>query len=146
MKLFRIEPIDRIQAIRILGNSIPAVATSTAVASGLASLHFLKLLQHRDALSQAHSLAFEHQEKLRSLFYSADVNLETLLPTVYDANPVAQRRVGKVVWTTWDFWRLKENARVMDLWDELRSRGIDLRMLSDVRFVECFLFAFLRSK
>jgi hypothetical protein len=135
MKLFRIEPVDKIEAIRILGNSLAAVATATAVAAGLTSLHFLKLLQQRDSLARAHSLAFEQQESLRSLFCSADFGLSTTLCSVCDAMPVTKHEFGSASWTSWDVWKLKPNPRIVDLWNTLRSRGIDLRMLADVRFV-----------
>ncbi len=135
MKFFRIEPVDRIEAIRILGNSLAAVATATAIAAGLTSLHFLKLLQQRDLLVRAHSLAFEQQESLRSLFCSADFSLSTSSCCVCDANPATKHEFGRASWTAWDVWKLKPNPCIVDLWNTLGSRGIDLRMLAEVRFV-----------
>ena len=35
-------PLDRLNALRIVGNSIPAVATSTAVAAGLACIELYR--------------------------------------------------------------------------------------------------------
>jgi hypothetical protein len=126
--------MDEIEATRVLGNSVPAVATATAVAAGLACIHFLRLLRHRDALTQAQTLAFHEQEAMRSLFHQASVSLETLQPAVFDALPVAQYQAGCAKWTAWDVWRMEGMPRVRSLWDFLKSKGVDLCALADVSF------------
>ena len=136
MRFFEIKPMDRNEAIRVVGNSLAATSTSTAVAAGLASLLFLKLLRKRDLLSAADTLNFEQLEHLRKIFYDASIDLTTLGHSVFDSNPPKPFRYGKANWTIWDVWRLKSNARVMDLWDTLKSRGVDLRMLASVSLVE----------
>jgi hypothetical protein len=101
------------------------------------------LLQQRDLLARAHSLAREQQESLRSLFFEAEVSLQSLSCNVFDAVEVKKRASGRASWTDWDIWKLKPNPRIMDLWDTLRSQGLDLRILADVRFVHIF-FCHLR--
>jgi hypothetical protein len=131
--------MDKIEAVRVLGNSMPAVATATAVAAGLACIHFLRLLRHRDELSQAQTLAFHEQEAMRSLFHQASVSLETLQPAVFDAMPAAEYRAGRARWTAWDVWRMQGMPRVRSLWDFLKSQGVDLCALADVSVVHCFV-------
>jgi hypothetical protein len=133
--------MDEIEAVRVLGNSMPAVATATAVAAGLACIHFLRLLRYRDELSQAQALAFHEQEAMRLLFHQASVSLETLQPAVFDAMPAAEYRVGRARWTAWDVWRMQGTPRVRSLWDFLKSQGVDLCALADVSFVHCFVAA-----
>jgi ubiquitin-activating enzyme E1 len=136
MRFYSIEPIDRIEAIRILGNSLPAVATATAVAAGLACVHLLRLVRRRDLLCRARSLSFQEQETLRDLFSSADVSLETLQPVCFSAKSANQNRIGTASWTSWDVWRVEGNPRVRDLWEFLKGRGIDLRMLAEVSYTD----------
>jgi hypothetical protein len=144
MRFYSIEPIDRIEAIRILGNSLPAVATATAVAAGLACVHLLRLVRRRDLLCRARSLSFQEQETLRDLFSSADVSLETLQPVCFSAKAANHNRIGSASWTSWDLWRVEGNPRVRDLWEFLKGRGIDLRMLAEVSYTDvtdvCFSY------
>jgi hypothetical protein len=132
MRLYKIQPLDRIEAIRLLGNSIPAVSTSTAAAAGLACVHFLRLIRHRDALVRGSSLSCEQQDLLRSLFCSISVSLETLQPSCFDALPAPMQRIGQSSWSLWDLWFLDNNPRVGHLWQFLKSRGIRKEALASV--------------
>ena len=139
MKFFEIKPMDKIDAIRFVGNSLAATSTSTAVAAGLASLLFLKLFRQRNLLSQADTLEPEQQEILRKLFYSfTHIDLQN-----HKINSIQEGSVPESFfcyrnahWKTWDVWKLKSNARVADLWLDLESRRVDLRMLKEVSLVE----------
>ncbi len=118
--------------MRIIGNSVPAVATSTTVAAGLACINFLKLFRYHEQLCRSRSLSFQEQEKLRALFYHANMSLETLQPAVYDAGAAEKKQLGALQWTEWDVWRLPQLARIRCLWALLKEKGVDLRFLADV--------------
>jgi ubiquitin-activating enzyme E1 len=143
MRFYSIEPIDRIEAIRILGNSLPAVATATAVAAGLACVDFLRLMRKRDVLSRARGLSFQEQEDLRDLFSTASLSLEMLQPVVFSAASARQNRLGPASWTAWDVWRLEGTPRVRTLWDFLQVQGIDLRMLAAVSCADELIYLFM---
>jgi hypothetical protein len=133
MKFFKIQPMDRIEAMRLIGDSIPAVATATAVAAGLACLHFIRLFRFREALASSRSLAFQEQENLRNIFFKSSVSLETLQPMVFDAESPAKNQLGLLQWSMWDAWQLPGRPRLGALWDFLKGKGVDTRKLSDVR-------------
>ena len=137
MKLFKIQPIDSTEARRVIGDSVPAVATATAVAAGLACINFLKLFRYRDQLSRSRSLSFQDQEQIRAIFCQSSVSLETLQPAVYHARAASQMQLGGLRWTVWDSWRLPQLSRIQCLWRFLKEQGVDFRMLADVSSWSC---------
>jgi ubiquitin-activating enzyme E1 len=112
---YSIPEVDKLKAKFIAGRIIPAIATSTAMATGLVCLELYK------ALDGGHKL-----EDYRNTF----ANLA--LPLFSIAEPVP----GKVIkhqdlsWTVWDRWIIKDNPTLRELLDWLRAKGLNAYSIS----------------
>ncbi|XP_019056522.1 PREDICTED: ubiquitin-activating enzyme E1 1 isoform X1 [Tarenaya hassleriana] len=113
---YSIPEVDKLKAKFIAGRIIPAIATSTAMATGLVCLELYKVLD-----------GGEHKvEDYRNTF----ANLA--LPLFSMAEPVPPKVVKHrdMAWTVWDRWRLEGNPTLRELLKWLGGKGLDAYSIS----------------
>ncbi|KAJ7959864.1 putative Ubiquitin-activating enzyme E1 [Quillaja saponaria] len=112
---YSIPEVDKLKAKFIAGRIIPAIATSTAMATGLACLELYKVLDG------GHKV-----EDYRNTF----ANLA--LPLFSMAEPVPPKvfKHRDMSWTVWDRWILKDNPTLRELIDWLKNKGLNAYSIS----------------
>ncbi|XP_039131642.1 LOW QUALITY PROTEIN: ubiquitin-activating enzyme E1 2-like [Dioscorea cayenensis subsp. rotundata] len=112
---YSIPEIDKLKAKFIAGRIIPAIATSTAMATGLVCLELYKVL------AGSHKV-----EDYRNTF----ANLA--LPLFSMAEPVPPKVIKHqdMSWTVWDRWAVKGNLTLRELLKWLKDRGLNAYSIS----------------
>ncbi|KAK6927132.1 Ubiquitin-activating enzyme E1, FCCH domain [Dillenia turbinata] len=112
---YSIPEVDKLKAKFIAGRIIPAIATSTAMATGLICLELYKVLDG------GHKL-----EDYRNTF----ANLA--LPLFSMAEPVPPKVVKHqdMSWTVWDRWILEDNPTLRELLQWLKDKGLNAYSIS----------------
>ncbi|EXB37971.1 Ubiquitin-activating enzyme E1 1 [Morus notabilis] len=112
---YSIPEVDKLKAKFIAGRIIPAIATSTAMTTGLVCLELYKVLDGGHKLKD-----------YRNTF----ANLA--LPLFSMAEPVAPKVIKHrdMKWTVWDRWILKDNPTRRELLEWLRNKGLNAYSVS----------------
>uniref|UniRef100_A0A2P2MDV3 E1 ubiquitin-activating enzyme n=1 Tax=Rhizophora mucronata TaxID=61149 RepID=A0A2P2MDV3_RHIMU len=112
---YGIPEVDKLKAKFIAGRIIPAIATSTAMATGLVCLELYKVLDGDHKL-----------EDYRNTF----ANLA--LPLFSMAEPVPPKVIKhqEMSWTVWDRWILKDNPTLRELIQWLKDKGLNAYSIS----------------
>ncbi|XP_057488068.1 ubiquitin-activating enzyme E1 1-like [Actinidia eriantha] len=112
---YSIPEVDKLKAKFIAGRIIPAIATSTAMATGLVCLELYKVLDG------GHKV-----EDYRNTF----ANLA--LPLFSMAEPVPPKVVKHrdMSWTVWDRWIVKDNPTLRELLKWLADKGLNAYSIS----------------
>ncbi|CAA2969905.1 ubiquitin-activating enzyme E1 1-like [Olea europaea subsp. europaea] len=119
---YSIPEVDKLKAKFIAGRIIPAIATSTAMATGLVCLELYKVLDGQHKL-----------EDYRNTF----ANLA--LPLFSMAEPVPPKVIKHqdMSWTIWDRWILKDNPSLRELLQWLKNKGLNAYSIS---YGSCLLY------
>ncbi|KAL8102140.1 ubiquitin-activating enzyme E1 2-like isoform X2 [Apium graveolens] len=119
---YSIPEVDKLKAKFIAGRIIPAIATSTAMATGLVCLELYKVL------SGGHKV-----EEYRNTF----ANLA--LPLFSMAEPVPPKviKFQDMSWTVWDRWILRDNPSLRELLQWLKNKGLNAYSIS---YGSCLLY------
>eukprot|EP00268_Persea_americana_P018202 TRINITY_DN1900_c0_g1_i7.p1 TRINITY_DN1900_c0_g1~~TRINITY_DN1900_c0_g1_i7.p1 ORF type:complete len:1072 (-),score=180.51 TRINITY_DN1900_c0_g1_i7:554-3769(-) len=112
---YSIPEVDKLKAKFIAGRIIPAIATSTAMATGLVCLELYKVV------AGGHKL-----EDYRNTF----ANLA--LPLFSMAEPVPPKLIKHqdMSWTVWDRWIIRENLTLKELLQWLKNKGLNAYSIS----------------
>ncbi|XP_026454052.1 ubiquitin-activating enzyme E1 1-like isoform X1 [Papaver somniferum] len=112
---YSIPEVDKLKAKFIAGRIIPAIATSTAMATGLVCLELYKVIDG------AHKV-----EDYRNTF----ANLA--LPLFSMAEPVPPKvfKHRDMAWTVWDRWVLRDNPTLRELMQWLKDKGLNAYSIS----------------
>ncbi|KAK8564704.1 hypothetical protein V6N13_019865 [Hibiscus sabdariffa] len=112
---YSIPEVDKLKAKFIAGRIIPAIATSTAMATGLVCLELYKVLDG------GHKV-----EDYRNTF----ANLA--LPLFSMAEPVPPKVIKhrNMSWTVWDRWILRGNPTLRELIQWLKDKGLNAYCIS----------------
>ncbi|KAI4382436.1 hypothetical protein MLD38_008402 [Melastoma candidum] len=112
---YSIPEVDKLKAKFIAGRIIPAIATSTAMATGLVCLELYKVVDGRHRL-----------EDYRNTF----ANLA--LPLFSMAEPVPPKVIKHrdMSWTVWDRWVIKNNPTLRELLKWLQEKGLNAYSIS----------------
>ncbi|XP_061349995.1 ubiquitin-activating enzyme E1 1 [Gastrolobium bilobum] len=112
---YSIPEVDKLKAKFIAGRIIPAIATTTAMATGLVCLELYKVLDG------AHKL-----EDYRNTF----ANLA--LPLFSMAEPVPPKVIKHqdLSWTVWDRWIVGDNPTLRELLEWLKAKGLNAYSIS----------------
>ncbi|KAJ4823518.1 E1 ubiquitin-activating protein [Turnera subulata] len=112
---YGIPEVDKLKAKFIAGRIIPAIATSTAMATGLVCLELYKVLDG------GHKL-----EDYRNSF----ANLA--LPLFSMAEPVPPKVIKHedMSWTVWDRWIVRDNPTLRELLQWLQNKGLSAYSIS----------------
>lgn len=109
-----IPEVDKLKAKFIAGRIIPAIATSTALASGLVCLELYKVL------------AGHKVEKYRNTFANLAIPLFSM------AEPVAPKvfKHEDLKWSVWDRWVISQNMTVSELLEWFQEKGLTAYIVS----------------
>ncbi|KAK8955955.1 Ubiquitin-activating enzyme E1 2 [Platanthera guangdongensis] len=112
---YSIPEVDKLKAKFIAGRIIPAIATSTAMATGLVCLELYKVLSGK-----------HRAEDYRNTF----ANLA--LPLFSMAEPVPPKVVkhNDMRWTVWDRWIIRGNVTLRELLRWLKEKGLNAYSIS----------------
>ncbi|KAL1177584.1 hypothetical protein V6Z11_A03G041000 [Gossypium hirsutum] len=119
---YSIPEVDKLKAKFIAGRIIPAIATSTAMATGLVCLELYKVLDG------AHKV-----EDYRNTF----ANLALPLFSMAEPVPPKVMKHRDMSWTVWDRWILKDNPTLRELIQWLKDKGLNSYSIS---YGSCLLF------
>ncbi|PPD82770.1 hypothetical protein GOBAR_DD20304 [Gossypium barbadense] len=119
---YSIPEVDKLKAKFIAGRIIPAIATSTAMATGLVCLELYKVLDG------AHEV-----EDYRNTF----ANLALPLFSMAEPVPPKVMKHRDMSWTVWDRWILRGNPTVRELIQWLKDKGLNAYSIS---YGSCLLF------
>ncbi|XP_022755548.1 ubiquitin-activating enzyme E1 1-like isoform X1 [Durio zibethinus] len=119
---YSIPEVDKLKAKFIAGRIIPAIATSTAMATGLVCLELYKVLDG------AHKV-----EDYRNTF----ANLALPLFSMAEPVPPKVLKHRDMSWTVWDRWILRDNPTLRELIQWLKEKGLNAYSLS---YGSCLLF------
>jgi len=111
---YSIPEVDKLQAKLIAGRIIPAIATATALATGLVCLEFYKVVQNKAV------------EAYRNTF----ANLA--LPLFAMAEPIAPKSFTfrDMTWSLWDRWVLEGDLTVSEVLEWFRAKGLEAYSIS----------------
>ncbi|XP_044505408.1 ubiquitin-activating enzyme E1 1 isoform X1 [Mangifera indica] len=112
---YSIPEVDKLKAKFIAGRIIPAIATSTAMATGLVCLELYKVL------NGGHKV-----EDYRNTF----ANLALPLFSMAEPVPPKVMKHCDLSWTVWDRWILKDNPTLRDLIQWLKKKGLNAYSIS----------------
>ncbi|KAL3536559.1 hypothetical protein ACH5RR_005020 [Cinchona calisaya] len=119
---YGIPEVDKLKAKFIAGRIIPAIATSTAMATGLVCLELYKVLDgcHR-------------MEDYRNTF----ANLALPLFTIAEMIPPKVIKHQHMSWTVWDRWTVRNNPTLRELLQWLKNKGLNAYSIS---YGRCLLY------
>ncbi|KAL5720963.1 E1 ubiquitin-activating enzyme [Ranunculus cassubicifolius] len=112
---YSIPEVDKLKAKFIAGRIIPAIATSTAMATGLVCLELYKVVDG------GHKV-----EDYRNTF----ANLALPLFSMAEPVPPKEMKHRDMKWTVWDRWILKDNPSLRDLLQWLKEKGLNAYSIS----------------
>lgn len=112
---YSIPEVDKLKAKFIAGRIIPAIATSTAMATGLVCLELYKVLDG------GHKL-----EDYRNTF----ANLAIPLFSIAEPVPPKAMKHRDMTWTVWDRWVIENNPTLRELMQWLQDRGLNAYSIS----------------
>ncbi|XP_058214651.1 ubiquitin-activating enzyme E1 2-like isoform X1 [Rhododendron vialii] len=119
---YSIPEVDKLKAKFIAGRIIPAIATSTAMATGLVCLELYKVL------SGDHKI-----EDYRNTF----ANLALPLFSIAEPVPPKALKHQDMNWTVWDRWIVRDNPTLKELLLWLKSKGLSASIIS---YGSCLLY------
>ncbi|KAL8261875.1 hypothetical protein R6Q59_025924 [Mikania micrantha] len=112
---YSIPEVDKLRAKFIAGRIIPAIATSTAMATGLVCLELYKVIDG------GHKV-----EDYRNTF----ANLALPLFSIAEPVPAKAIKHQDMSWTVWDRWTIKGNPTLRELIKWLSDKGLDAYSIS----------------
>ncbi|XP_019432005.1 PREDICTED: ubiquitin-activating enzyme E1 1-like [Lupinus angustifolius] len=112
---YSIPEVDKLKAKFIAGRIIPAIATSTAMATGFVCLELYKVL------AGGHKL-----EDYRNTF----ANLALPLFSIAEPVPPKVIKHQDMSWTVWDRWVVKDNLTLRELLEWLKAKGLNAYSIS----------------
>jgi ubiquitin-activating enzyme E1 len=112
---YSIPEVDKLKAKFIAGRIIPAIATSTAMATGLVCLELYKVL------AGGHKV-----EDYRNTFANLAIPLFSM------AEPVPPKTIKHqdMSWTVWDRWTITGNITLRELLEWLKEKGLNAYSIS----------------
>ncbi|KAL4853207.1 Ubiquitin-activating enzyme E1 1 [Chlorella vulgaris] len=111
---YAIPEVDKLQAKLIAGRIIPAIATTTAMATGLVCLELYKVIQDKPV------------EAYRNTF----ANLALPLFAMAEPIPPKAFEFNDLRWSLWDRWVLQGDLTVQQVLDWFKQRSLEAYSIS----------------
>ncbi|PRW20689.1 Ubiquitin-activating enzyme E1 2 isoform A [Chlorella sorokiniana] len=111
---YAIPEVDKLQAKLIAGRIIPAIATTTAMATGLVCLELYKVIQNKPV------------EAYRNTF----ANLALPLFAMAEPIPPKSFKFNDLEWSLWDRWILEGDLTVNQVLEWFRAKGLEAYSIS----------------
>ncbi|KAH7624317.1 hypothetical protein Ndes2526B_g00502 [Nannochloris sp. 'desiccata'] len=111
---YSIPEVDKLQAKLIAGRIIPAIATATALATGLVCLEIYKVVASKPI------------EAFRNTF----ANLALPLFAMAEPIPPKMFEFRDMKWSLWDRWVLEGDMTVLEVLEWFRARGLEAYSIS----------------
>ncbi|XP_062189281.1 ubiquitin-activating enzyme E1 3 isoform X2 [Phragmites australis] len=112
---YSIPEVDKLKAKFIAGRIIPAIATSTAMATGLVCLELYKVIAGQHPI-----------EDYRNTF----ANLALPLFSMAEPVPAKVMKHQDLSWTVWDRWSIKGNLTLAELLQWFSDKGLNAYSIS----------------
>jgi ubiquitin-activating enzyme E1 len=112
---YGIPEVDKLKAKFIAGRIIPAIATSTAMATGLVCLELYKVLARGHPIEDYHNTF---------------ANLALPMLTISEPLPPTVIKHQDMRWTVWDRWSIKGDITVAELLNWLSDKGLSAYSVS----------------
>ncbi|GJN33501.1 hypothetical protein PR202_gb22110 [Eleusine coracana subsp. coracana] len=112
---YSIPEVDKLKAKFIAGRIIPAIATSTAMATGLVCLELYKVIAGQHPI-----------EDYRNTF----ANLALPLFSMAEPVPAKVMKHQDLKWTVWDRWSIKGNLTIAELLQWFSDKGLSAYSIS----------------
>ena len=110
---YRIDEVDKLQAKLIAGRIVPAIATTTAVATGLVCLELYKVLLGKEKL-----------EDYRNTFCNLALPLFAMAEPVPMKNFTFESGDTKLSWSLWDRWVIEGDVTMKEVLDWFEAKGL----------------------
>ncbi|GMH33109.1 hypothetical protein BSKO_00943 [Bryopsis sp. KO-2023] len=111
---YNIEEVDKLKAKFVAGRIIPAIATATAMATGLVCLELYKVIQGKEV------------EAYRNTF----ANLALPLFAMAEPIPPKREKFRDMEWSLWDRWILEQDLTVDEALKYFREKGLEVYSIS----------------
>ncbi|KAK9812866.1 hypothetical protein WJX72_004885 [[Myrmecia] bisecta] len=111
---YHIQEVDKLKAKLIAGKIIPAIATATAMATGLVCLELYKVIQAKPV------------EAFRNTF----ANLALPLFAMAEPIPPKEFKFNELTWSLWDRWILEGDMTVKDVLHWFKERHLEAYSIS----------------
>lgn len=111
---YSIPEVDKLQAKLIAGRIIPAIATATALATGLVCLELYKVVQSKPV------------EAYRNTF----ANLALPLFAMAEPVPPKSFKFRDMEWSLWDRWVIEGDVTVQEALEWFRAKGLEAYSIS----------------
>eukprot|EP01025_Chloroclados_australasicus_P005657 TRINITY_DN11763_c0_g1_i2.p1 TRINITY_DN11763_c0_g1~~TRINITY_DN11763_c0_g1_i2.p1 ORF type:complete len:297 (-),score=42.42 TRINITY_DN11763_c0_g1_i2:142-981(-) len=111
---YQILEVEKFKAKLIAGRIVPAIATATALATGLICLDLYKVVQDKKI------------EDYRNTF----VNLALPLLAASEPLPMKKESFKDLEWSLWDRWQLQGDLTVQEVLDWLTAKGLEAYSIS----------------
>jgi len=121
---YEIPEVDKFKCKLIAGRIVPAIATATALATGLVCLELYKVAAHVDKPGHV------REEKKLEDFKNTFANLALPLFAIAEPMPAKKFKYEGLEWSLWDRWVLEGDLTVQEVLDWFEGKGLEAYSIS----------------
>lgn len=121
---YGIQEVEKFKCKLIAGRIVPAIATATALATGLVCLELYKVVHHVDKPGHC------REEKTIEAFKNTFANLALPLFAIAEPMPSKSFQYKDLKWSIWDRWILEGDLTVQEVIDWFSDKGLEAYSIS----------------